>query len=236
MKGVIIAAGDGSRLWPETNRTPKSLLPFKQDTILSCVIKNLSNAGVDDFIIVLGFKSQMIIEYLRKNDLLDFKISTVLNSDFKRGNGTSVLKAYDLVGDDDFILSMSDHIVSPSAIRRVVEKQGEKNYLLVDRRVDENFDIDDATKVLAVERKIVDIGKSITKFNCIDCGIFKLKSSFMRAMNEQIKVGEESISLGVKKLIEKKLMEAVFMENKETWIDIDTPKAYRFALDNFCNL
>ena len=35
MKAVIIAAGMGSRLWDKSNHIPKTLMPFRNETILS---------------------------------------------------------------------------------------------------------------------------------------------------------------------------------------------------------
>ena len=49
-------------------------------------------------------------------------------------------------------------------------------------------------------------------------------------MSRQVKEGRESISAGVEELIRSDDMEACFIEQDETWIDIDTPDAYRFAV------
>ena len=48
MKTVIIAAGIGSRLWPYTDRVPKTLLPFGQGTILSQIMSNFTTIGDQD--------------------------------------------------------------------------------------------------------------------------------------------------------------------------------------------
>ncbi len=230
MKAVIIAAGRSSRLWSETDRSPKTLLPFGEGTILSNIIHNLAEAGAGEFVFILGFMAEQISGYLSENDYFGFRGSTILNEEYLRGNGISVLAAESAVGGEDFILSMSDHIVTPSAVKRVIEDERDKNLLLVDERVGETFDIDDATKVLVDGRRILRIDKDLEEYNGIDCGIFRLTSRFFESMRKKLENGQESISAGVGLLIQDSDMEAVFIEEGEKWIDIDTPDAYRFAL------
>ena len=67
MKGVIIAAGFGSRLWKTTKQIPKTLLPYKKGTILSTIIQQLQMAGISELIIVVGFKKDYIANYLQND-------------------------------------------------------------------------------------------------------------------------------------------------------------------------
>ena len=75
----------------------------------------------------------------------------------------SVLAAETEITEDNFLLSMSDHIVSIEAIRRIVECGLTCNLLLVDPNIDDVFDIDDATKVKTSESRIIDIGKELAQ-------------------------------------------------------------------------
>ena len=228
MKAVIVAAGTGSRMHV---KKPKTLLPFHDETILSTIMRNISRAGIRDIIIVVGFQADHIREYITKNKArFDFDISLVENHQFTRGNGISVLASENAVGNADFIVSMSDHIVTSSAIQRVAESKSPANLLLVDPRIDSVFDIDDATKVNVSGNTICAIGKEITDYNAIDCGIFRLTSRFYDSMRTQLLNDRESISDAVKGLIRDNDMDAVFLEDSEQWFDIDTPDAYAHAL------
>jgi choline kinase len=232
MKAVIVAAGMGSRLWEKTNQVPKTLMPFGKGTILSTILKNISKTGIQEFVIVIGYKKEYLLNYLNEKNNLGFNIQCVENPEWQRGNGISVLAAEEIVGSEAFILSMSDHIISGNALQRIVNHQSSKNLLLVDPKVNEIFDIDDATKVKVEKNQIVDIGKQINDYNCIDCGIFRLNQFFFHSMREQLKHQKDSISAAIIGLIQKKDMEAVRIEQNDYWIDIDTPEAYHHALNH----
>lgn len=229
MKAVIVAAGMGSRL---NYDAPKTLLPWDSGTILSSILKNISQAGIHDFVIVVGYQGNDIKNYLKERNYLGYNICFVENLEWQRGNGISVLAAEQQVGQEQFLLSMSDHIVSTKAIERVIHHNSSANLLLVDPKIKNIFDLDDATKVEIQETKITNIGKEIANYNGIDCGIFKLTHRFFDSMRESLKLNQESISASVKGLIANNDMEAVFMKPDEFWIDIDTPESYEFALRN----
>jgi 1L-myo-inositol 1-phosphate cytidylyltransferase len=232
MKTVIVAAGMGTRLWRRTYTIPKTLLPFGDGTILSTIMDNFNKVGIDSFVIVVGYQSEYIINYMKENENLGYDVQFVQNDDWNKGNGISVLVAEEAVKEEDFILSMSDHIIPVNALRRIVEQQSERNLLLVDPQIGEIFDIDDATKVAYTGRQIVDIGKGLTEYNGIDCGIFKLTHRFFDAMRQALEGDRDSISAAIMSLITNNDMEAVFLEAQEKWIDIDTPKAYKHSLRN----
>ena len=230
MKAVIIAAGMGSRLWEKSNHIPKTLMAYGKETILSTIIKNISLVGIKEFVIVVGYKSEYIINYLNQNRNFGHKITFIENTEWKKGNGISVLAAEKEVACEDFLLSMSDHIVSVSALKRIVNQNSSKNLLLVDPKINNIFDIDDATKVEVRDNIIINIGKELKNYNGIDCGIFRLNDRFFESMREQLKFNNDSISASIMGLIQNEDMEAVFMEDKDYWIDIDTPEAYQHAL------
>jgi len=233
MKAVIIAAGVSSRLMEITEGLPKTLLPLGTGTILSSILANFSLCNVNQFCIVVGCQSEKILRYLDDNENFGFQITCIENAEWKRGNGISVLAVESEVTNTEFILSMSDHIVSPTAIARVINARSSKNILLVDADAHRCFDIEDATKVWVQKKSILQIGKELPLYNGIDCGIFRLNSRFFDAMREKLKSGRESISAAVEGLIECDDMAAVLMKDDEQWLDIDTPAAYHHATEKF---
>ena len=57
MKGVVLAGGTGSRLFPLTKVTNKHLLPVYDKPMIYYPIQTLMDAGIDDILIVTGGKN-----------------------------------------------------------------------------------------------------------------------------------------------------------------------------------
>jgi choline kinase len=231
MKAVIIAAGFGSRLWQTSNQIPKTLLPFGKGTILSTIIEHLAEAGISELIIVVGFNREHIYRYLEENPSA-LPVRIVENLEWERGNALSVYKAKDYVGSEPFLLSMSDHLVSVEALKLVVWNPERYNLLLVDPFIDENFDLDDATKVLQEDGYIKEIGKELKDYNALDCGIFRLEADFFEAVENAVAKGSESISGAICELAQKRRIKTLILDKPNQWLDIDTPEAYDFALSH----
>jgi len=54
MKGVVLAGGTGSRLYPLTKVTNKHLLPVARKPMIHHPIEKLKQAGIDEILIVTG--------------------------------------------------------------------------------------------------------------------------------------------------------------------------------------
>jgi choline kinase len=60
MKAIILAAGLGTRIGKLTESIPKCLIPFGNSTILESSIKKLQSIGLDDILVVAGYKANLI--------------------------------------------------------------------------------------------------------------------------------------------------------------------------------
>lgn len=64
MRGVILAAGQGQRLRPDTDHLPKTLLPVTGDeTILDTIVRGLAAVGVTELAITVGHAAEKIREH-----------------------------------------------------------------------------------------------------------------------------------------------------------------------------
>ena len=63
MKAVILAGGFGTRISEETGVKPKPMVEIGDKPILWHIMKIYSAAGIDDFIVCLGYKGYVIKEY-----------------------------------------------------------------------------------------------------------------------------------------------------------------------------
>lgn len=67
MKAIIPLAGIGSRLKPHTRTQPKSLIPLAGKPILGHIMDNLVEAGIEDFVFVIGYLGDRIEQYISEN-------------------------------------------------------------------------------------------------------------------------------------------------------------------------
>lgn len=63
MKAIILAGGLGTRLREETEFRPKPMVEIGGKPILWHIMKNLSQHGLEDYVIATGYKSEMIKDY-----------------------------------------------------------------------------------------------------------------------------------------------------------------------------
>lgn len=235
MQAIVIAAGQGSRLWQTTEQLPKTLLPIGGGTILSHILANLTKVGVDGCRLVIGFHGELIRSYVRGLASPHPPVVFYENREWLRGNGLSVLAAYgtglarQMVDEEGILLSMSDHLVASPALGALTARPAGVSTLLIDRRPDQVFDLEDATKVLMDGRRIMAIGKELREYNAVDCGVFRLEAAMFRALRSSIESGRESISEAVRELIRDGEFEGQEIPAGSAWIDIDTPEAYRHA-------
>ena len=76
MKVIILAGGFGTRLSEETDLIPKPLVKIGGKPILWHIMKLYSSFGYNEFIILLGYKGELIEEYfLNQLDLFNWDIT-----------------------------------------------------------------------------------------------------------------------------------------------------------------
>jgi NDP-sugar pyrophosphorylase family protein len=68
MKGMILAAGFGTRLQPMTNIMPKALVEVNGQTLLELAIKKLLKADIDEIVVNVHHFADQIESYLNNND------------------------------------------------------------------------------------------------------------------------------------------------------------------------
>lgn len=196
-------------------------------------MRNFAAAGISEFILVVGFQGEAIVDYLTNHANFGYAVTVVRNPEWQRGNGISVHLAGTVLDPrEDVLLSMSDHLVHPDALRAMIDAPRGRNHLLVDSRIELVYDLEDATKVWVDAGRILRIGKELSPFNAVDCGVFRLTRRYFDAMGRQIGRGRDSITEGVRELIAADDFAAVPIPAARHWIDIDTPAAYEHAKAN----
>ncbi|MHC4639847.1 MAG: sugar phosphate nucleotidyltransferase [Planctomycetota bacterium] len=108
MKGALLAAGSGSRLYPLTQRQPKPLVKVGERTCLDIVLKALA-AVVDIIVVVTGYHGNKITEHLNRHPL-QVPVQIVNIPKPEQGNLASLAAMRFLIEGDGFILTNADHL------------------------------------------------------------------------------------------------------------------------------
>ena len=90
MKAIILAAGEGRRLRPFTETMPKVMLPVANKPVLEYVFDAVKNSGIDELIVVVGYKKERIMEHFK--DYEGIKITYVVQ-DRQLGTAHALLQA-----------------------------------------------------------------------------------------------------------------------------------------------
>ena len=232
MKCLIIAAGRGSRL--SSRGDSKPLVPLLGLSLIERVILTAQESGLTDFHVVTGYNGEKVRHYLdRFSQRRNIPITHTTNNEWEEGNGISVLKAKALLH-GNFILLMTDHIFDESILVNLKHERvadGEV-MLAVDYNVEKNglVNVDDVTKVLVEDNRILDIGKNIKNYNAYDTGIFLCSPALFSAIEESVHSGDSSLSGGIRVLARKGKAKAFDIKD-DYWIDVDDEETFKKAED-----
>ena len=130
MKVVILAGGFGTRLSEETDIKPKPMVEIGGKPILWHIMKTYSHYGINEFVILLGYKGYYIKEYfanyfLHQSDVTinmlngDMEVHnnssepwkvTLLDTGLNAMTGARVKKAKEHIGNKPFMLTYGDGV------------------------------------------------------------------------------------------------------------------------------
>ena len=148
MKAVILAGGFGTRISEETGIKPKPIVEIGDKPILWHIMKIYTAAGIDDFIICLGYKGYIIKEYfasymlhmsditfdLRRNDMQIHQNSTepwrvtLVDTGEDTMTGGRIKRIRKYIGDETFCLTYGDGVTDLD-IQKLVAFHREQNTL-----------------------------------------------------------------------------------------------------------
>ncbi len=160
MQVVILCGGKGTRMYPTTEDLPKPLIHIGNRPILWHIMKLYSKYGHKEFILLLGFKGDMIKNYFSaaENVEPDWKI-TFLDTGLTTGKGDRIKQAKNLISGDKFLLAYGDDLcnVNINDVIKLHEKNGNM-VTLTSVKLKSNFgivDMDEYGKVKQFREKPV---------------------------------------------------------------------------------
>jgi len=126
MKAVILAGGYGTRYAEETTLRPKPMVEIGGKPILWHIMKTYSTYGINDFIICLGYKGEVIKEYFTKKDST-FKNIQLIDTGLDTMTGGRLKRIQDRI-DDTFCVTYGDGL-SNIDISNLISFHNEKKSL-----------------------------------------------------------------------------------------------------------
>ena len=232
MKGVILAAGAGTRLDSLTRHTPKPLVPVAGRPLVTYGLQALIKAGVTELIIVEGYLGDQIRHALGETQYRGVRLTYVESQDHQDGNGLSLYAARHAVGEEPFILTMADHLISPCLVKRLIAAQPRQDTLCVDREPSPIVQLDEATRVWVDGMGwIRHIGKGLLRWKGLDTGVFWLTPAIFEAVEalRALDLSAPTLTQACRRLIERgKGLRACDVSGL-FWVDVDTPADLRRA-------
>ncbi len=171
MKAIIPVAGAGTKLRPLTYTQPKALIPIAGKTILSVIIDQLQEAGVDEFVFVIGYLGEKIQRYLLKQ-YPNLKY-TLVNQTDRMGTGHAIWLTRNAVQNDEVMIVLGDTICEYN-VKQVLSSETSQIGV---RKVDDPrgfgvAELDDNDNVLKVVEKPL-----IPKSNMAMVGLYYIKET-----------------------------------------------------------
>ena len=120
VKGVILAGGTGSRLFPLTKVSNKHLLPVYDRPMIYYPIEALVNAGIDDIMLVTGGEGAGdFLRLLGNGSAFGLKHLSYAYQEKPGGIAEALGLARDFIGDDKFAVVLGDNIIQKNIVKAV---------------------------------------------------------------------------------------------------------------------
>ena len=129
MKGIIVAAGYGTRFLPVTKTVPKELLPVGLKPSIAYIVEEFIASGIKDIIIVSSRRKKALEDYFDREIELESlftregkadKLALIRPADARiafirqtemRGTGHALLQVKNLVGDEPCVVAYPDDLL-----------------------------------------------------------------------------------------------------------------------------
>tara|TARA_Y100000741_G_scaffold327886_1_gene280766 strand:+ start:2714 stop:3475 length:762 start_codon:yes stop_codon:yes gene_type:complete len=248
MKAIILAAGKGTRLGALTSDKPKGMLDFMGKTIIEHQIDMYRSNGMNEIIIIRGYK---------KNKINYKNIKYIDNHLYDQTNMIESLMCARKLLNDDCIISYSDILFSKNLLKKLLDTNSP-----IAVTVDSNWkeywkqrygclskDLED---LQISDNKITRIGREVSKAESLHYRYVGINKFTAEGINQMLSIYDKKKSLDAKwrssgksfkngymtdllqEMIDNNIIISPHITHNE-WLEIDTVDDYMVAKNLFLN-
>jgi choline kinase len=230
MIGVILAAGMAKRLRPLTDTQPKCLLKVGERTLLERTVAAMAAAGISEFVVVTGYRAEMIKDFLENLDNLESlgkpKFTFLHNADYEHNNNIySLWMAGQIVRGKEFLLMDSDILCDPAAVLRIANEK--EAALAVNRH---ELGEEEMKVVVDAQMHITEISKTCRPEDAMgeSVGIEKITATYSEALFREL--DQMILNEGLIDIFYERAFERLIPQG-HTFRVVDTTNYFSYELD-----
>ena len=159
IKAIILSAGQGRRLLPLTENTPKCLLPVSDKPVLAWQIDALLAVAIEEITIIAGFQVGLIETLLQQHYANHPKIKILFNPFFEVADNLASCWIARSTMTGNFLLLNGDTVIEPALLKQVLNSESAPITLSVDYK--NSYDADDMKVQLNSHGRVKQVSKII---------------------------------------------------------------------------